>query len=281
MNPREVIERLQEDLDRDISEFSSEDLTQFEDFLGIDANHKTRDVILGLMAHFTPEQALAEQNEEEARTSRFETETEPYVMIEEYLIEEFEIEDRLAKNFSQQLGKLWGDWFTEGRYISYSDKITKKLRKDQQQRCANCHVKLEDEEGCKSYQEEDEFKPIHRFSEQQTEAELDHVEPLSQFGANDLRNLQVLCRFCNRGKSNSKHIPVLNQLDRAVGSVEDISQGYRRRVFFAVTAEYDSCQSCGSRNTELTIQMKNQDGCYIVSNLEPICVDCAYDYTSR
>jgi len=229
------------------------------------------------MAHFTPEQALAKQNEEEARTSRFETETEPYVMIEEYLIEEFEIEDRLAKNFSQRLGKLWGDWFTDERYISYSDKITKKLRKDQQQRCANCHVKLEDEGGCKSYQKEDRFKPIHRFSKQQTEAELDHVEPLSHFGANDVKNLQVLCRFCNRGKSNSKHIPVLDQLDQAVGSVEDISRGHRRRVFFAVTAEYDSCQSCGSRNTELTIQMKNQDGCYIVSNLEPICVDCAYN----
>lgn len=34
--------------------------------------------------------------------------------------------------------------------------------------------------------------------------ELDHIEPLSQGGTNDLSNLQTLCRRCNRRKADRR-----------------------------------------------------------------------------
>jgi|AntRauTorcE11898_2_1112593.scaffolds.fasta_scaffold08039_2 5-methylcytosine-specific restriction endonuclease McrA len=258
-------------------DFSTEDLEAFEEYLSKDKRHRVRSVMLGLAVHFTPHQALAQKLEDDSIEGPYDRDMEPYMMIEEYLTSNFEAEEATARTVAQELGKLWDNWLDDDRYISYEDAIKKKLRQEQNNRCKNCNVKLEDEEASVSYQQEDELKPIHEFSREQTAIELDHIEPLSHLGNHKLINLQLLCRFCNQGKSNRVHVPIREQIEYAPIDIDEIPKSHRRQVFYAVTKSATACGVCGDKNKELTMKFINNRGCFVVSNLEPICVECKFD----
>lgn len=272
----EILAHLALDGGETIPDFSGEDLEKFEIYLSKNKKHRTRAVVLGLAVHFTPNQALAHKLGEDSTEGPYNDETEPYKMIEEYLLLNFDAEEATARNVAQKLGKLWEDWINDDRYISYEEKMKKKLRKDQNNQCKNCNVKLEDEEACESYQQEDKLKPIHRFSREQTAIELDHIEPLSYFGNHSIANLQLLCRFCNQGKGNRSHVPITKQIEHASTSIEEIPESHRRQMFYAVTEGIDACVKCGDINEELTVELINQHGCYVLSNLKAICVECKH-----
>jgi hypothetical protein len=273
---QEVLDRLASEAGDGSPDFSIDDLSDFEDYLSKDKNHRIRAVILGLAVHFTPSQALASKFGNDPTTGPYDSDLEPYMMIYEYLLSEFNADEKTARRVAEKLGKLWDDWIEDGRYVSYEDAIKKKLRDEQGNQCKNCNVKLDDEEASIAYQQEDHFKPIHEFSYQQTAIELDHIEPLSQFGNSDITNLQLLCRFCNQGKGNRIHVPISNQIEYAHAEISEIPESHRREMFYAVSGNTEACQMCGTISKELTLQLKNPEGCYVVSNLETVCVDCRF-----
>lgn len=55
----------------------------------------------------------------------------------------------------------------------------------------------------------------HTFDERQLE--VDHIQPKSKGGADDIRNRTLLCRICNLTKSDRFTLPELRALNRAQG----------------------------------------------------------------
>lgn len=261
----------------ELIDYSEEDLAAFNRYLSVSDLQRVRDSVLRLAAYLTPKDALAKHNEEVITGDRFDREDEPYEMIIVYLKEDLNLDEELAKSLGQNLGKLWEDWDVDSRNVSHSDTIKNKLQKDQRNRCSNCNVRLGNESNSTSFIHEDEYKPIHKYTHQQTKPELDHVEPLSHFGDNSINNFQVLCRFCNRGKSNKKAVDIVKQLEHATAPIEQIDRAHRRRMFFAATTDERECTRCGDTRSELTVRKENTSGCYIVPNLEPVCIKCIYE----
>ncbi|NEU59171.1 HNH endonuclease [Halorussus sp. MSC15.2] len=276
MSGDEVFSRLHEKLGGDLVDYSVDDLAAFDRYLSLTDHQRVRESVLRIAAHLTPRDALAKHNGEALVSGQFDEEDEPYEMIIEYLEQDFDLEKPLAKSLGQNLGRLWDDWDESSRSISYSDTIKKKLLKEQSNRCENCNVRIGSENNSKSFENRDKYKPIHEYSQKQTAPELDHIEPLSHFGDNSLDNFQVLCRFCNQGKGNKKSVDIVDQVELATSPIEDIDRAHRRRIFFAVTADTEECARCGDMRKELTIRKENPLGCYIVSNLQPVCVECVY-----
>lgn len=277
MSDEDVFVRFHGNLGGELDDYSTNDLEAFDSYLSVSNLQRVRESVLRLAAHLTPRDALAKHNGESLTGGRFDAEDEPYEMIITYLNEDFGIEDDLAKSLGQNLGRLWDDWDEDSRSISYADTIKEKIRKDQSNKCNNCNVRLGAEDNSTAFKNTDEYKPIHEYAPQQTDPELDHVEPLSHFGDNSVRNFQVLCRFCNRGKGNKKEVDIVDQIEFATTPINEIKQAHRRRMFFAVTADEEVCARCGDTRKELTVRKKNTSGCYLVSNLEAVCVECVYN----
>jgi len=273
----EEIEHLLSNLGKPLNDYSPTELEALEEFLLTDRKHRARAAVLGLALHITPQQALEKEREGKDAVGPFDSELEPYQMIRKHLRENCEFDEDAARDIGNKLGQIWRDWFEDDRSIPNASVIKSKLKNDQNSRCANCKVRLDNEHKAASFQNNDQFKPLHQFKRNQTDAELDHIEPLSQFGGNTPSNFQVLCRFCNQGKGKAKHIPIINQLEKSTQSIRKIDPGYRREIFYAVTANAEVCSECGNKAAELTIRQKQDDGCYTVSNLKTVCVNCAYE----
>ncbi len=271
------IEHLLSDLGKPLDDYSPTELESLETFLLADRKHRARAAVLGIALHFTPQQALEKERGVKDAVGPFDDRLEPYQMIRKHLIENYDFDEDTANDIGNKLGQIWRDWFEDDRSVPNASVIKSKLKNNQNSRCANCNVKLDNEDKAASFQNDDPFKPLHKFKRNQTTAELDHVEPLSQFGGNTPSNFQVLCRFCNQGKGKAKHIPVINQLEKSTQPIEKIDSGYRREIFYAVTANAEVCSECGGNTAELTIRQKQSDGCYAVSNLKMVCVNCAYE----
>lgn len=277
MSSEDIFSRFYDNLGSDLDDYEVEDLAAFDRFLSISDLQRVRESVLRLAAYLTPRDALAKHQGEDPTGGRFGSEREPYEMITTYLKEDFNLDDELATSLGQNLGKLWDDWDESSRSISYSDEIRSKLRKDQSNRCKNCNVRLGSEQNSTAFTNDDPYKPIHEYSEQQTSPELDHIEPLSHLGNNSIENFQVLCRFCNQGKNNKRQVDIVDQLEFATTKVEGMKRSHRRKMFFAATAGVEECERCGDTREELTVRKQNASGCYIVPNLEAVCVDCVYN----
>jgi hypothetical protein len=272
----EEIEHLISNLGKTLDDYSPTELNSIEEFLFADQKHRARDAVLGIALHLTPQQALEKERGVEDPVGPFDSKLEPYQIIRKHLIENYEFDKDTARDIGDKLGQIWRDWFEDDRSMPNASVIKSKLKNDQRNRCANCNVKLEDEYQAASFVNDDQFKPLHQFKRSQTTAELDHIEPLSQFGRNNPSNFQVLCRFCNQGKGDSKNISILEQLEKSERPIKLIDPEYRREMFYAVTANTEVCSECGNKAVELTIRDNNHNGCYTVSNLKTVCVNCAY-----
>lgn len=229
MDDRRIISILEEREDN-ISEYSEDELSLIEEHLSIDRRYRIRSGLLGLVLHYSPKQAILKQKQDQDIPGPYDEELEPYEMIQNHLHKEFNIEEELAKKGGIYLGRVLDSWYSEGRLSRNVSTIRASLKRKQGDRCANCRVLLDNEDKSVAFQNEDEFKPIHLFSEQQTSSELDHIEPISQFGGNTASNHQVICKFCNKVKGNQKHMPIINkQLEPAIKEINEIKKDFRRQ----------------------------------------------------
>jgi len=282
MSDQEVISRLLYPEEFGIDQYSDEDLSVFAQYLGIRQTEQTREILLRLTAHFTPQQALAKLQNESVEAEPYDSDKEPYQMIYSYVLNNFSLSENAARELSYKLGHIWKNWQVERGFATLGiskTKLKERLSKQQNNRCMNCGARFERSENSIPFEKGDIYKPVSEFTDLQYEKELDHAEPISKLGANEVNNFQLLCRFCNQGKSDDSGFSLEDRLEFASKDIKNIPASKRRALFFESTASKTECQSCGDsiKSREMTIRKKYQNGCFAGSNIEMLCVDCVYN----
>jgi 5-methylcytosine-specific restriction endonuclease McrA len=276
MTSEELLDHLLSSSSREI-DMDIEDLIFYLEYLGEHHNDWKRQTLLRLALHFTPKQALADHREEEHNFTDYDSEKEPYQMITEYIEENYSFTRSESQRIGQIFGQVWYEWTEERKSLSQKKReaLESKLKREQNNRCNNCGVKLGNQKNSVAY-EGDKFKPIHEFTSPQMDGELDHIEPVSQFGHNKSDNFQLLCRFCNQGKKDDVTISLRDRLKIATQQPEDVDPSDRRSIFFEVTSNYDACARCNTdvENIELVVRKEFNESCLTTSNLEAVCADC-------
>jgi len=278
MSSEDLKERLLARGSEGIAQMDAEDLMFYLEYLGGHQKQWKREVLLRLALHFTPRQALADHRGEAHNYTDFDPEKEPYQMITDYLRENHSFSDPDSKKIGQLLGQLWYDWSEDRGSLSGNKReaLKSKLNREQNSRCKNCGVKLGDQKNSIAYRGDDHFKPIHSFSRPQMDGEIDHIEPVSQFGHNKPDNFQLLCRFCNQGKKRDVMMSLEDRLEIASQKPENIEPVKRRSIFYEVTSQYRECAECSTEmsDVEMTIRKQFEQGCLTTSNLEMVCINC-------
>jgi hypothetical protein len=132
----------------------------------------------------------------------------------------------------------------------------------------------------------DPHKPVWIDLERLLSPTVDHVDPISKFGTNDLANLEVLCHFCNQGKADGS--PILLKHEYQYGALLPLSAlewesesrdpGVVNHVagllYRAARRSGRMCDACGLQAQELTLRPRIPDGAYVLSNLSALCYDC-------
>jgi 5-methylcytosine-specific restriction endonuclease McrA len=219
---------------------------------------------LYLAIHFCPKSAL--EYDRSSPTPRFE-------LIEEYIVENFGIESRQVEALARGIAKLLETWEKErGVVTSYKDRLL-----DQQSyTCRHCNINFNETPA--SAKEEDPYKPYHPSVDERTSPEVDHIEPISVWGTNDMENLQVICRLCNYGKGDGLGIEPKKEVENSGLPIEYISWSHRAKMnFYVIQSGNSTCKRCGAADCELTIRPIREDGGFVQSNLKAVCVECAYN----
>lgn len=142
--------------------------------------------------------------------------------------------------------------------------------------CNACHIKFEDERA-RSVVSEDPMKPYYGAdpSGPMFVSEIDHIVPISMFGTNHLDNLQLLCKLCNRGKSDGRPPTPQNEYRYCNKKLDDIPWKHRAGLtYFTLEHANFACEECGTRVAELTARKVHEDGNLILSNLRSVCYPC-------
>ena len=104
--------------------------------------------------------------------------------------------------------------------------------------------------------------------------QVDHVDAVNQGGGeNDVRNMQILCKPCNVGKSNKTEFDIVEEMMLADTPK---SLALRYKVFLRnknINHELSTCAFCGSksRDVELDVVKINSKLAYCYSNLTVRC----------
>jgi 5-methylcytosine-specific restriction endonuclease McrA len=236
---------------------------EYLDFKSDDFERQQYRLRLHLAMHFCPKSAL--DYDKSSRHARFE-------LIEGYLVEEFGFESDQVESLARGIAKLLDTWEKEREVVtSHKDRLLAK----QNYRCRHCRVKFDSDPI--TAEMEDPYKPYHPVTKERLSPEVDHIEPISVWGTNDINNLQVICRLCNHGKGDGLGIDPKAEISSAARPVKSVGWSHRASMFFYVTQRFDSkCQRCQGVNSELTIRPIREKGCFVQSNLCAVCVDCAY-----
>ena len=142
--------------------------------------------------------------------------------------------------------------------------------------CRACHIEF-DSNSAKSIVTADPYKPYFDAdpSSPMNCATVDHVEPVSGFGSNNLDNLQLLCRLCNQGKGAFDPPLLKHEAEFAALPIEQIRWGHRAKLlYFALEAGEFSCALCGTSDAELTARKVTLRGAIVSTNLQAVCYAC-------
>lgn len=111
---------------------------------------------------------------------------------------------------------------------------------------------------------------------------VDHREPVSKFGTNEIDNLWLFCRLCNEGKGDGAPLLLKHELEYAAAlpwtapaEPDNDLVAHSGRLVYRVLARHDfRCAECGGRESEITIRKERERGLAVLSNLTSICVEC-------
>ncbi|WP_415382944.1 HNH endonuclease [Halosimplex sp. TS25] len=217
---------------------------------------------LRLAVHLSPPEAI--EYDPMGRHSRA-------TLIEEYMTETlgFDADHPDVHPIAQRVATLLDHW--ESGSSGGTDWQKDELLREQGGRCAHCHAPLDDVPV--TLTRDDPYKPYGNGIGHRTE--VDHIEAASMFGTDDLDNLQATCQLCNRGKNNDLTIPAETEFEYAPNPINAVPAFYRARMVYHVIKQGKrECARCGGREHELTIRPVNNNGPYVRSNMEPVCVSC-------
>lgn len=185
-----------------------------------------------------------------------------------------------ADSMSRAVAGVLNSWDSQRQAVHDS---AGQLLKRQNGRCAHCHVQVTSSPGVLpnttpvTVERKDEYKPLFESPEELLQAEVDHIEPVSRLGGNHFTNLQILCRYCNRGKGDRLGLDTRSEAKHAGAQVQDIPRAHKARVLYYVVARQErKCQQCGDAKFELSIRKTNQNGGFLRSNIFASCVRCLY-----
>lgn len=126
----------------------------------------------------------------------------------------------------------------------------------------------------------DPYKPYFLSPQELTAEEVDHVVAISGVGTNDISNLQLLCRWCNFGKSDGLGVDVRKEAEYAALPLSDIPRAHIASMFYMTLAgSAFLCDRCDDNTRrELTVRPLDDRRGFILSNLICICYECADGY---
>jgi 5-methylcytosine-specific restriction endonuclease McrA len=153
------------------------------------------------------------------------------------------------------------DW--DARRERVSGHVEELLRR-QRGRCAHCGVIIHP--SPKPVDPADPLKPYGESPEELLAPEVDHIEPISGFGTNELKNLQVLCALCNRGKGDGLGVSLRDEARYAAVPVREVPLSHRIRMLYYVLAR-DRATIPHPLSAEYSVQFVRGDGGYLRSNL--------------
>lgn len=119
----------------------------------------------------------------------------------------------------------------------------------------------------------------HLKNPEETECQIDHIVPRAGWGSTRSDNLQLLCKYCNQGKSIFRKWGELlpNTTAASLPSIMGDSLHWQLRGSFvgALMRDESTCRSCGNdwRRTELTV--RRADAWISLLTLKTTCYECA------
>lgn len=196
-------------------------------------------------------------------------------LIEEYIVTNFKKDKIHAQRLSIVINQILKNWNKNRESII---QYREELLKEQNYKCNHCGVKLDIVNS--KYETvfiNDKYKPYSKSNGYNyLYPEVDHIKPVSSIGDNSKTNLQVLCRLCNRAKSNILNIKVLDEVKYAGEKIEEIKTSHiHRMLYFTIERAKKQCENCLSKDTELSIRKRFKDGSFTRSNLIAVCKTCA------
>jgi|GEM_PF-5139084 len=233
-------------------------------------NRTTFEIKLRMAMHFAPPDAI------EYDTSRAISRQD---LIQKYLVDNFSMEAGAAEEFSSEVATVLRNWQVSRGVVR--DKLEAVLSKSDHTCCA-CHLKINDQDRLREEKERgeagtDKYKPYFYGGDPEIwmAPEVDHIEPVSGFGTNNLDNLQLLCRLCNQGKGDALGVSLDKEAANSHLPMGKIKHGHVVRMLFSrLDIDDFRCAICSSSENELTVRKQKNSGPYVLSNLFSVCYDC-------
>jgi len=230
---------------------------------GSPTNHRIRNIKLRLAMHYSPKSIID--------VSSLDLSDPKYIICKEYIEDNFDHTNNESKEIAKSVQRVLDLWEEDREQITgYREKLLRR----QSYRCQSCNLHFNEE--CASYVAKDEFKPVY-LQDELTNPEVDHEDPVWALGHNKISNAQILCRFCNQGKGEEGEIDVSAEMGNSTMELSKLSWKYRAQLAYITLIDATGCSQCGSTSRELTVRKIRNSGCYVRSNLQSICVKCAYD----
>jgi 5-methylcytosine-specific restriction endonuclease McrA len=234
---------------------------------------------LRLAMHFTPLEALNYDPENEFTRQE---------LIIDHIVKYFERSIENATALAQTIIKILDKWELDRQSVT---KYRDQLLQLQNYKCNHCKVSFlgDIQSGKNKYKSftvfpHDKYKPYKVNKSGTTDKieymtpEVDHIKPVSALGDNNLQNLQVLCKLCNRAKSNILNVKTLNEIKYAGDSIEEIfntkPSHIQKMLYFVISRSNGKCDKCKSDDKELTMRKIKDNAPFIRSNLQALCKDC-------
>ena len=200
--------------------------------------------------------------------------------IERHLGEENLVPPEFVSRLADAINRTLDAWQVERENVApYREQL---LARDGG-RCQSCRVSFDLDHGdVASVRLRDPFKLVWVDPSRLLFPTVDHREPVSRFGTNQVDNLWLLCRFCNEGKGDGAPMLLKHELDFATTLPWSSSATPQRnataqsgRLVYRVLARYGfRCGQCARNEAELTIRKERERGVAVLSNLTSICVEC-------
>lgn len=149
--------------------------------------------------------------------------------------------------------------------------------------CKNCRVGFSHPPGeALSVTTADSYKPTTLDPERWISPSVDHAEPISRFGTNEIDNLELLCRFCNSGKEDASGPLPKHEFEFGAQLPYATMEQYqakgsgiaylRKVVYMTIARGRGTCSEPGCKNDgELTVRPVVPTGLFVLGNLRPVC----------